>query len=215
MTAAQLLTSDIPLLLPIDTVKCALDMMDEYKLAHLPLVVEDMYKGLISEEDLLESDESAVLAEVKSTSLSVDPNLHIYEVVALMASSEVDLLPVVHRGIYQGSIDRSAVLNFLSRVAGWGAEGSTIVLETPVSKFSLVEISRLVEQNGAQISSFNTSYEDSGDMLVTIKLNTVDIAVILETFKRFDYKVVTFFDAPEVEDEIRNKFDQFMRYLEQ
>ena len=107
------------------------------------------------------------------------------------------------------------MLSFLSRVAGWGAEGSTIVLETSVSKFNLVEISHLVEQNGAQISSFNTSYEDSGDMLVTIKLNTVDIAIILETFKRFDYKVVTFFDAPEVEDEIRNKFDQFMRYLEQ
>ena len=71
-----------------------------------------------------------------------------------MASAEVDLLPVVHRGIYQGSIDRSAVMSFLSRVAGWGAEGSTLVLETPVSKFSLAEISRLVEQNGAQISSF-------------------------------------------------------------
>ena len=215
MTAEQLLTSDIPLLLPIDTVKCALDMMDEYKLANLPVVVEDIFNGLISEEDLLESDDSAVIAEVKSTYLSVDPNLHIYEIVALMASAEVDLLPVVHRGIYQGSIDRSAVLSFLSRVAGWGAEGSTIVLETSVSKFSLFEISHLVEQNGAQISSFNSSYEDSGDMIVTIKLNTVDIAIILETFKRFDYKVVTFFDAPEVEDEIRNKFDQFMRYLEQ
>ena len=91
-------TSDIPLLLPIDTVKCALDMMDEYKLANLPVVVEDIFNGLISEEDLLESDDSAVIAEVKSTYLSVDPNLHIYEVVALMASAEVDLLPVVHRG---------------------------------------------------------------------------------------------------------------------
>ena len=35
------------------------------------------------------------------------------------------------------------------------------------SKYSLNEISRIVEKNGAQISSFNTSYEDSGDMLVT------------------------------------------------
>ena len=37
MTAEQLLTSDIPLLRPIDNVKCALDMMDEYKLAQLTL----------------------------------------------------------------------------------------------------------------------------------------------------------------------------------
>ena len=130
MTAEQLqhLTS---LSLPIDTVKCALDIMDEYKLAHLPLVVEDSFKGLISEEDLLECDESAVLAEVNSTPLSVDPNLHIYDVVASMASAEVDLLPVVHRGVYMGSIDKAAVLSFLSSVAGWGAEGSTIVLEIP------------------------------------------------------------------------------------
>ena len=121
MTAEQLLTSDIPLLRPIDNVKCALDMMDEYKLAHLPLVVEDHYKGLISEEDLLECDESAVLAEVDSKSLAVDPNLHLYEVVASMSNADVDLLPVVHRGIYRGSIDRSAVLCYLSRVVGWGA----------------------------------------------------------------------------------------------
>lgn len=215
MTAEQLLTSDIPILRPIDTVKCALDMMDEYKLAHLPLVVEDQYKGLISEEDLLECDESAVLAEIESKPLAVDPNLHLYEVVASMSNADVDLLPVVHRGIYRGSIDRSAVLSYLSRVVGWGAEGSTLVIETPTSKFSLNEISRIVEENGAQISSFNTSYEDSGDMLVTFKLNTVDIAAILETLKRFDYKVVTFFDAPEVEDELRNKFDQFMKYLDQ
>ena len=190
MTAEHILISDIPLLLPVDTVKCALNMMDEYKLAHLPLVVEDTYKGLISEEDLLEFDESAVLAEVGCSTISVDPNIHIYEVVALMASAEVDLLPVVHRGIYRGSIDKGAVLQFLARVAGWGAEGSTMVLEIPTSKYSLSEITRIVEENGAQISSLNTSYEDSGDMFITFKLNTRNISAILDSFKRFDYKIV-------------------------
>ena len=106
-------------------------------------------------------------------------------------------------------------MQFLARVAGWGAEGSTIVLEIPTSKYTLSEITRIVEENGAQISSFNTSYEDSVDMLVTFKLNTTNIAAILDSFKRFDNKVLTFFDAPEVEDELRNKFDQFMRYLDQ
>ena len=215
MTAEQLLTSDMPILRPIDTVKCALEMMDECKVAHLPLVVEDQFKGLISESNLFECDESAVLAEVEVIPVFVDPNHHIYEVVSLMSRSDIDVLPVVHRGIYMGCIDRGSVFNFFTQVAGWGAEGSTIVLVLPTHKFSLQEISSIVEENGTQISSFNTSYDDSGEMTVTIKLNTVKIAPILETFKRFDYKVTTFFDAPEVEDEIRSKFDQFMRYLEQ
>ena len=44
MTAELLLTSDLPVLTAVDTVKCALDLMDEYKVGHLPLVVEDQFK---------------------------------------------------------------------------------------------------------------------------------------------------------------------------
>ena len=215
MTAELLLTSDLPVLTAVDTVKCALNIMDEYKVAHLPLVVEDQFKGLIKEEDLLECDERAVLAEVDIHPYFTDPNLHVYEVVSQMASFDVDVLPVVHRGIYRGSIDRGAVLKFFAQVAGWGAEGSTIVIEMPPSKYSLNELTRIVEENGAQISSLNTIHEDNGEMVVTVKLNTIDIGSILATLKRFDYKVATFFDAPEVEDELRNKFDQFMHYLGQ
>lgn len=215
MTAELLLTSDLPVLTAVDTVKCALDLMDEYKVGHLPLVVEDQFKGLVNEEDLLELDERAVLAEVDTNPYFADPNLHVYEVVAQMASFDVDVLPVVHRGIYRGSIDRAAVMKYFAHEAGWGAEGSTIVLHMPPSKYSLNELTRIVEEHGAQISSMNTIHDDDGEMTVSVKLNTVDIGSIMETFKRFDYKVATFFDAPEVEDELRSKFDQFMHYLEQ
>ena len=106
MRAQQLLTSDLPLLLPIDTVANAIQLMDEYKVSHLPLVVEDMFKGLIYEEDLLECDKDAVLAEVDAHPIFVDPNIHIYEVVAQMAQANIDILPVVIQGKYMGCIDR-------------------------------------------------------------------------------------------------------------
>ena len=214
MIAQELITSDLPILMPIDSVFRALSLMDEYKVAHLPVVVEDQYKGLINEEELLECDEKAILAEVNQHPFSVDPSIHVYEVVTQMARAEVDVLPVVFQGKYMGSIDRVAVLNFFAHKAGWGLEGSTIILEIPALSFSLAETSRLVEENGATITSYNMSHLDSGDLQITIKLNTVDIASTLATFERFDYKVKTFFNAPEVEDDLRSKFDEFMRYLE-
>ena len=214
MRAQNLITFDLPLLLPIDTVSRAISLMDEYKVANLPIVVEDQFQGLVKEENLLEHDETAVLAEVSTHLISVDPNLHLYDVVSQMSRAEVDVLPVVFQGKYMGSIDRGAVMNFLSTEAGWGLEGSTVILEITTAKYSLAEISRLVEENGTQITSFNMTGKDSGALVVTIKLNTTKIAAILASFERFDYKILTFFNSPEVEDELRSKFDAFMRYLE-
>ena len=214
MRAQKLLTFDLPLLLPIDTVSRAISLMDEYKVAHLPVVVEDQFQGLIKEEDLLEHEDTAVLAEVVTHQISVDPNLHLYDVVAQMSRAEVDILPVVFQGKYMGSIDRGTVMSFLTKEAGWGLDGSTVILEITSAKYSLAEISRLVEENSTQITSFNMTHKDSGVLIVTIKLNTTKIAAILSSFERFDYKILTFFNSPEVEDELRSKFDAFMRYLE-
>ena len=214
MRAQQLLTSDLPLLLPIDTVSNAIQLMDEYKVSHLPLVVEDMFKGLINEEDLLEYDKDAVLAEVDTRPIFVDPNIHIYEVVAQMAQAKIDVLPVVIQGKYMGCIDRGSILNFFAQEAGWALDGSIIILEIPAANYSLSKISRIVEENGTRITSFNMSHLDSGDLIVTVKVNTTNIATIMASFERFDYRVLNFYNSPEVEDEIRNKFDAFMRYLE-
>ena len=214
MRAQQLLTSDLPLLLPIDTVSNAIELMDEYKVSHLPLVVEDMFKGLIHEEDLLECDKDAVLAEVDTHPIFVDPNIHIYEVVAQMAQAKIDVLPVVIQGKYMGCIDRGSILNFFAQESGWALEGSIVVLEIPAANYSLSKISRIVEENGTRITSFNMNHLDSGDLVVSMKVNTTNIATIMASFERFDYKVLNFYNSPEVEDEIRNKFDAFMRYLE-
>jgi len=214
MRAQQLLTSDLPLLLPIDTVSNAIQLMDEYKVSHLPLVVEDMFKGLINEEDLLEYDKDAVLAEVDTRPIFVDPNIHIYEVVAQMAQAKIDVLPVVIQGKYMGCIDRGSILNFFAQESGWALEGSIVVLEIPAANYSLSKLSRIVEENGTRITSFNMNHLDSGDLVVSMKVNTTNIATIMASFERFDYKVLNFYNSPEVEDEIRNKFDAFMRYLE-
>jgi acetoin utilization protein AcuB len=214
MRAQQLLTSDLPLLLPIDTVSSAIQLMDEYKVSHLPLVVEDMFKGLIHEEDLLECDKDAVLAEVDTHPIFVDPNIHIYEVVAQMAQAKIDVLPVVIQGKYMGCIDRGSILSFFTQEAGWALEGSIVVLEIPAANYSLSKISRIVEENGTRITSFNMNHLDSGNMVVSLKVNTTNIATIIASFERFDFKVLNFYNSPEVEDEIRNKFDAFMRYLE-
>ena len=51
-------------------------------------------------------------------------------------------------------------------------------------------------------------------MEVTFKVNTEEIDSLLAMLQRHEYTVQSFHNAPEVEDEMRARFDAFMRYLE-
>ena len=132
-----------------------------------------------------------------------------------MGWADVDLLPVVDEGLYRGSVDRAAVLRFMAKRAGWGFPGSTLVLEMLPKDLSPAELFRIVEADGAQVTSFNVApVEDSELLEVTFKVNTEEIESLMATLRRHEFQVQSFYNAPELEDEMRARFDAFMRYLQ-
>ncbi len=61
MLTRDLISNSIPYLHLDDKVYHALQLMNDYHVTHLPLVEEEKYLGIISEEQLLHSDEDDVL----------------------------------------------------------------------------------------------------------------------------------------------------------
>ena len=61
MRAQRILTMDLPVLALTDPVSRALTVMDECKVMHLPVVEEDVFKGTVSEAELLEMDDMALI----------------------------------------------------------------------------------------------------------------------------------------------------------
>ena len=185
--------------------------MDELNL-HLAVVEEDVYKGTVSEEGLLEPDESALIAEAPMTSDAIAPDLHVRRGRTDGLGGR-DLLPVVEEAV-QGR-HRAAVLRFLAKRAGWGFPGSTLVLEVLPKDLSPAELFRIVEADGAQVTSFNVAPVENSELLeVTFKVNTEEIESLMATLRRHEFQVQSFYNAPELEDEMRARFDAFMRYLQ-
>ena len=215
MRAQRILNMDLPVLALTDQVSRALEVMDEFKVMHLPVVEEDVYKGTVSEAQLLELDASALIAEAPLSEESIGMELHLYDVVARMGWSDVDVLPVVNEGLYRGAVDRAAVLRFLAKRAGWGFPGSTIVLELLPKDLSPGELFRIVEVDGAQVTSYNVAAVENSELLEgTFKVDTEEIESLLSSLQRHEYTVQSFYNAPELEDEMRARFDAFMKYLE-
>ena len=57
MLTRELISNSIPYLHKSDKVYHALQLMNDYHVAHLPIVEEEKYLGIISEEQLLHSDD--------------------------------------------------------------------------------------------------------------------------------------------------------------
>ena len=114
MLVKDFITKELPVLKSFDTGEYALALMDDFKLKHLPLLSENIYRCLVSEKDLLAMpDPTAIIGDPVLFSPSVQEDTHIYEALALVTRYQLSLLPVVStEGEYRGVITRDKLIEY-------------------------------------------------------------------------------------------------------
>ena len=127
----------------------------------------------------------------------------------------MSLLPVVdEQNKYLGVVTFHHLINNLSSLASVTEPGGIIVLEINVNDYSLSQIAQIVESNNSAIlSSYVTSFSDSTKLEVTIKVNNTDLTRIIQTFNRYNYTIKASIYQSEFLDDLRQRYDQFMNYL--
>lgn len=217
MLAAQLINSGFPAVNLFDKVSLALQLMDEYDVFHLPVLSAEKYAGIISKEDLLDADENNLLTTLEAELLPVSVKGEEYFLAALklIADHELSLLPVVNEQTeLTGVIPARELMRTLSVYLGNDTRGGIIVLEINKSNFSFGEISRLVETNDAYITQLNTFTEpETGLMVVTLKINRIEISDIVATFQRYEYGVKYYFGEESYANELKANYNHLISYL--
>lgn len=218
MKAIELITESIAPLKSSDTGKQALFFMEEFRVNHLPLVDDGKFVGLISESDIVDTNNPDLSLGEHNLSVIkpyVLDDQHIYEVIKAVSEKELTVIPVVDsEENYKGLITLKCLISKLAELNSIKDPGGIIVLEIPFHDYSLSEISRIVESNDSFIlSNYINTIEGSTYMEVTLKVSTSDIRRIIATFERFDYKIKSTFLAEEYLDEMKDRYDSFMKYL--
>ena len=217
MLNKEIISSTVPALSPEDTVAQALELMSEFHVSQLAVVVQEKYLGLVFESDLLDLDEAAVLSSVTDhfSRIAVHANTHIIE--AIQASNDYNLtvVPVVEKeNEFIGVIQSTDLLKYFGKITGASDPGGVIVLEMDQRNFSFSEISKLVETNDAQITQLNTYWDPQASaFFVTLKINKFEISDIISTFQRYDYQVKYYFGEELYENELKDNYDHLMNYL--
>lgn len=218
MLTKDIISASIPSLHLNDPVSQALDLMADFHVTHLPVVVEDKLAGLVSEDDLLNvEDDNTRLSQLSSifSKTAVLADSLFFDAVQLVNEFGLTVIPVITKeGEYAGSIIATDLLRQISKMTGVNDTGGVIVLEMEKVSFAFSEMSKLVETNDAQITQLNT-YTDaqSGSFYVVLRINKQEISDIVATFQRYEYQVKYYFGEELYENELRSNYDHLMNYL--
>ena len=217
MIAKELISHEISPLRTSDTGEEAYTMMSIFHVKHLPIVNDVQFLGLISEETILNHD---LEEPIGSYSLGlarpfVRDTDHIFEVMNTMANGSLSVIPVVDiDDNYIGLISQEALIMFYAKSFSFSEPGSILVISTSKPNYSLAEISRIVEsENAAILSTFLTSLENSTEVQVTLKINKQDINDIIASFQRYDYEITASFSEYEFIDDLKERYDSLMSFL--
>jgi len=210
----------IPPLKKSDPATKATTWMEKLRINQLPVLEHGNYCGLISEELILEdNDDTKTVAEyqLQGQSSIVNENQHFYDVLKVGSDHGGQLVAVVDESqTFLGVISIKDTVTAFAQSAAVQSPGGIIILSLKQIDYSLSEISRLVESEGAKIlgSIVNNDLLDASMIKLTLKINKTDLGSIIATFERFDYKIIAKFEDSKMDADDKERLDILFKYLD-
>jgi acetoin utilization protein AcuB len=217
MYCEQLISGEIPVLVPTDSVGHALHQMEEWKLRQLPVAQGSQYLGMLAEDDLLDLSEETELAPLVDRFRKVSVHASDIFLTAVKRSREMhsELVAVLsEQDAYEGVITQEGMMRELSRYTGVSEQGALMVLEMDRQTYSPGEINRLVESNDAFITQLNTLYDPALQRLtVILRINREEVSDIVATFQRHEYTVRYYLGEELFRNELQSNLEHLLNYL--
>lgn len=218
MLVRDLVNDLVPPLKTSDSVERALAWMSVFKHTMMPVIGGNGYVGLVREDELVRLDDKSIpLLEIQTPFLRVYVNeyQHVFDAIRLSAAHETSVVPVLDDpGRYLGLITTMDIVAALAKSNSLQDPGGVLVLDVDSQKYSLSEIARIVESEGAHLLSVNTNPStEPGKTEVTLRIDRVDLTRIMAGFFRKDYDVKASYHQSEFQPDLQARYDAFMNYL--
>jgi acetoin utilization protein AcuB len=218
MRCAESISHLVPSLSLTDAGSKALQMMEEYHLTALPVVVEGRCIGLAMEDSILDWEDAGLsFAEVDIPLLqaNISSTAHIYEALKLLSQRELTVVPVHNEQMaYLGCITSETLLTYVANGLQTAEQGGTIVLEVKQQNYSLSEIARICESEQVTIlSTMVHNVPESDKLWVTVKTNKLNLDSVAATFERMNYTIVELHAVSDNSDTLENNYNALLHYM--
>lgn len=209
----------VPPLRPSDSTEKAIRWMEEFRVNQLPVVRNRRYLGMVTEEDIIETnarDTTLDKINFNFEQVFVLQHQHFYNVMEVAIKNKVQAVPVLDdQQEYLGVITVNDTIAAFGQMSALQGNGGILVLSMAERDYSLSQISRLIEAENAKILSAYVSPDemDTFKIKLTLKINTNDLNRIIATLERFDYRIIAHFQEADNLRDDQDRLDMLFKYL--
>lgn len=201
-----------------DSVKKAQKVFKNYPITHFPLVENGKLLGSFAEDDIqtIENREKELgTYSHLLNSFFTDEKANVLELLKIFADNNTTIIPVLNKDKnYIGYYDLCDVLDVFSTSPFMLDQSETLIVEKLELEYSMSEVSQIVEANGAKLLGLYISEKQNDFVQVTLKIVSDEINEIIQTFRRYDYKIVSTHQNDIYLEDLKNRSEYLQKYLE-
>ncbi len=196
-----------------NSIKDAVDLCKQYGFSHIPVVKNRIFRGMARCDDLINLENFEEFEHLIEK-IYVSDQMTWTEILSIMMNNEANIVGVLDRGgNYMGIALLDDILEYLSEKAFISMKGYIITIKKNTSDFSVSQIAQIVESDGGKILGILVN-NTNGETEVEIKIQTEDINEIIQTFRRYDYIIISQIDEDLHLQELKEHSAFLKRYLE-
>jgi len=201
-----------------DTIKRAQKVFKNYPITHFPVIENDQLLGNFAEDDIqtLENKtDELVEYSYLLNSFFADEKATVLELLKIFADNDTNVIPVLDKDKnYIGYYDLRDVLDVFSTSPFMIEEGETLIVERLNNDYSMSEVAQIIESNGGTLLGLYVSEKKPDTTQVTLKIISDEINEIMQTFRRYDYKIISMHENDIYLEDLKNRSEYLQKYLE-
>ncbi len=204
---------------PIDsneTVANIRDFFEEVTFSHFPVVEETTYIGSIAMDDVETFDADKKISQYRYAmeGFFARTNMMWLDVLELFAKNQTNIVPVLDdNNLYVGYYESLDIFKFFTDTPFLKESGGIVIVKKNIDEYSMSQIVQIVESNNGKVLGAFIS-EAIGDMVeVTIKITLGGLNETLQTFRRYDYEIVSEHEEDNYINSLKERSDYLDKYL--
>jgi Mg/Co/Ni transporter MgtE len=214
MTAiTHYITNDYKAIDGQETVANVQDFLLESNFSHFPILENDVYIGNIVAQDVETFDSQMHVLDYKYSLevFFVRSFMDWLDVLEVFAKNNANVVPVLNEeNKYVGYYEINDIINFFYDTPFLKESGDKISIKKSISDYSLSQITQIVESNNGKLLGLFISELNATHVQVTLKLNGGPLNEIIQTFRRYNYEII----SEHIEDNYINTLKERSDYLD-
>jgi Mg/Co/Ni transporter MgtE len=203
----------------IDSQQTIADVQDfflDVPYSHFSVLNEGIYIGSIAADDVETFDIDKKVADYKYTleGFFARKNMIWLDVLEVFAKNHTNIVPVLdEENSYLGYYELEDIVKFFHETPFLKEQGGIIVVKKSLIDYSMSQIAQIVESNNGKLLGLFVSEADIESVQITIKIALGSMNEIIQTFRRYNYEIVSEHHEDNYLNNLRERSDYLDKYL--